>query len=240
MDFGKLYRACGNCKNSVSRSVVIKNVKVRRLLCDRIGLWLTGLCRPTTERSLLESTPTSAALLPSLGPALHRSRPSARSSRAPHRATSPSLSPRARLTTASTLLRLSRLARWVQLGHESSQSTFRLTSWRMSGRFVGRLLRKFLYMLLYHLYVLLLSRRRLYISLEAIAIVDAQLEDQRPSEQYEWKSVLTVRLTLIKLFPEELRTCSACCIEVVATSPNYDASCVQSQRLECQISAPIA
>ncbi|KAF2688275.1 polysaccharide lyase family 3 protein [Lentithecium fluviatile CBS 122367] len=27
MDFGKLYRACGNCKNSVSRSVVIKNVK---------------------------------------------------------------------------------------------------------------------------------------------------------------------------------------------------------------------
>ncbi|KAF1925119.1 polysaccharide lyase family 3 protein [Didymella exigua CBS 183.55] len=26
-DFGKLYRACGNCKNSVSRSVVIKNVK---------------------------------------------------------------------------------------------------------------------------------------------------------------------------------------------------------------------
>jgi hypothetical protein len=27
-DFGKLYRACGNCKNSVSRSVVIKNVKV--------------------------------------------------------------------------------------------------------------------------------------------------------------------------------------------------------------------
>ena len=27
MDFGKLYRACGNCKNSVARSVVIKNVK---------------------------------------------------------------------------------------------------------------------------------------------------------------------------------------------------------------------
>lgn len=27
IDFGKLYRACGNCKNSVSRSVVIKNVK---------------------------------------------------------------------------------------------------------------------------------------------------------------------------------------------------------------------
>lgn len=27
MNFGKLYRACGNCKNSVSRSVVIKNVK---------------------------------------------------------------------------------------------------------------------------------------------------------------------------------------------------------------------
>lgn len=27
VDFGKLYRACGNCKNSVSRSVVIKNVK---------------------------------------------------------------------------------------------------------------------------------------------------------------------------------------------------------------------
>jgi pectate lyase len=27
MDFGKLYRACGNCKNSVSRSTVIKNVK---------------------------------------------------------------------------------------------------------------------------------------------------------------------------------------------------------------------
>jgi hypothetical protein len=26
-DFGKLYRACGNCKNSVSRSVVVKNVK---------------------------------------------------------------------------------------------------------------------------------------------------------------------------------------------------------------------
>ena len=26
-DFGKLYRACGNCKNSVARSVVIKNVK---------------------------------------------------------------------------------------------------------------------------------------------------------------------------------------------------------------------
>ncbi|KAL5120629.1 hypothetical protein ACEQ8H_001377 [Pleosporales sp. CAS-2024a] len=26
-DFGKLYRACGNCKNSVPRSVVIKNVK---------------------------------------------------------------------------------------------------------------------------------------------------------------------------------------------------------------------
>ncbi|KAI8932294.1 hypothetical protein NX059_010490 [Plenodomus lindquistii] len=26
-DFGKLYRACGNCKNSVSRSVVMKNVK---------------------------------------------------------------------------------------------------------------------------------------------------------------------------------------------------------------------
>ncbi|KAF2120437.1 pectate lyase E [Lophiotrema nucula] len=27
MDFGKLYRACGNCKNSVQRNVVIKNVK---------------------------------------------------------------------------------------------------------------------------------------------------------------------------------------------------------------------
>jgi len=27
MNFGKLYRACGNCKNSVARSVVIKNVK---------------------------------------------------------------------------------------------------------------------------------------------------------------------------------------------------------------------
>jgi hypothetical protein len=27
MNFGKLYRACGNCKNSVSRSAVIKNVK---------------------------------------------------------------------------------------------------------------------------------------------------------------------------------------------------------------------
>jgi hypothetical protein len=27
MDFGKLYRACGNCKVSTSRSVVIKNVK---------------------------------------------------------------------------------------------------------------------------------------------------------------------------------------------------------------------
>ncbi|KAF2018789.1 polysaccharide lyase family 3 protein [Aaosphaeria arxii CBS 175.79] len=27
MDFGKLYRACGNCKNSVARQVVIKNVK---------------------------------------------------------------------------------------------------------------------------------------------------------------------------------------------------------------------
>ncbi|KAF2441212.1 polysaccharide lyase family 3 protein [Karstenula rhodostoma CBS 690.94] len=27
MDFGKLYRACGNCKNSVARNVVIKNVK---------------------------------------------------------------------------------------------------------------------------------------------------------------------------------------------------------------------
>ncbi|KAF1943824.1 pectate lyase precursor [Clathrospora elynae] len=27
VDFGKLYRACGNCKNSVSRSVIIKNVK---------------------------------------------------------------------------------------------------------------------------------------------------------------------------------------------------------------------
>ncbi|KAL6702752.1 hypothetical protein ACN47E_000986 [Coniothyrium glycines] len=26
-DFGKLYRACGNCKSSVARSVVIKNVK---------------------------------------------------------------------------------------------------------------------------------------------------------------------------------------------------------------------
>jgi uncharacterized Zn-binding protein involved in type VI secretion len=26
-NFGKLYRACGNCKNSVARSVVIKNVK---------------------------------------------------------------------------------------------------------------------------------------------------------------------------------------------------------------------
>ncbi|ORY11869.1 pectate lyase [Clohesyomyces aquaticus] len=27
MDFGKLYRACGNCKNSVQRQVIIKNVK---------------------------------------------------------------------------------------------------------------------------------------------------------------------------------------------------------------------
>ncbi|PSN72944.1 pectate lyase E [Corynespora cassiicola Philippines] len=27
VDFGKLYRACGNCKNSVARKVVIKNVK---------------------------------------------------------------------------------------------------------------------------------------------------------------------------------------------------------------------
>jgi hypothetical protein len=27
VDFGKLYRACGNCKNSVARSVVVKNVK---------------------------------------------------------------------------------------------------------------------------------------------------------------------------------------------------------------------
>ncbi|KAF2266805.1 pectate lyase precursor [Lojkania enalia] len=27
MDFGKLYRACGNCKNSVERNVVVRNVK---------------------------------------------------------------------------------------------------------------------------------------------------------------------------------------------------------------------
>jgi len=27
MDFGKLYRSCGNCKNSVKRTVTVKNVK---------------------------------------------------------------------------------------------------------------------------------------------------------------------------------------------------------------------
>ncbi|KAF1846216.1 polysaccharide lyase family 3 protein [Cucurbitaria berberidis CBS 394.84] len=37
MDFGKLYRACGNCKNSVSRSVVVKNVKAYN------GKVLTGI-----------------------------------------------------------------------------------------------------------------------------------------------------------------------------------------------------
>ena len=37
VDFGKLYRACGNCKNSVSRSVVVKNVKAYN------GKVLTGI-----------------------------------------------------------------------------------------------------------------------------------------------------------------------------------------------------
>ncbi|KAH8732414.1 pectate lyase-domain-containing protein [Phaeosphaeriaceae sp. PMI808] len=37
MDFGKLYRACGNCKNSVSRSVIVKNVKAYN------GKVLTGI-----------------------------------------------------------------------------------------------------------------------------------------------------------------------------------------------------
>lgn len=37
VDFGKLYRACGNCKNSVTRSVVVKNVKAYN------GKVLTGI-----------------------------------------------------------------------------------------------------------------------------------------------------------------------------------------------------
>ena len=37
VDFGKLYRACGNCKNSVERNVVIKNVKAYN------GKVLTGI-----------------------------------------------------------------------------------------------------------------------------------------------------------------------------------------------------
>lgn len=37
VDFGKLYRACGNCKSSVERHVVVKNVKAYN------GKLLTGI-----------------------------------------------------------------------------------------------------------------------------------------------------------------------------------------------------
>ena len=69
--------------------------------------------RPTTARFLLVLTLTSAELRPSRILVPLASRLSARSSRVLSRALSLSPSPRARLPTASTLLRLSRLARAV-------------------------------------------------------------------------------------------------------------------------------
>lgn len=49
-DFGKLYRACGNCKNSVSRSVVVKNVKAYN------GKVLTGINRNFGGTSTITNT----------------------------------------------------------------------------------------------------------------------------------------------------------------------------------------
>ncbi|EMD64074.1 hypothetical protein GGP41_006528 [Bipolaris sorokiniana] len=50
MDFGKLYRACGNCKNSVTRSVVVKNVKAYN------GKVLTGINPNFGDSSTITNT----------------------------------------------------------------------------------------------------------------------------------------------------------------------------------------
>jgi len=50
IDFGKLYRACGNCKNSVARSVVVKNVKAYN------GKVLTGINPNFGDSSTISNT----------------------------------------------------------------------------------------------------------------------------------------------------------------------------------------
>ncbi|KAL5393920.1 hypothetical protein PMIN02_005477 [Paraphaeosphaeria minitans] len=93
MDFGKLYRACGNCKNSVSRSVIIKNAKAYN------GKLLAGINPNFGGTATISSTCASS------------SRPSARSSMGPPPEMSPSLSQRDLPTTASIPHRPPSLAR---------------------------------------------------------------------------------------------------------------------------------
>ncbi|EUC45157.1 polysaccharide lyase family 3 protein [Bipolaris oryzae ATCC 44560] len=50
VDFGKLYRACGNCKNSVTRHVVVKNVKAYS------GKVLTGINPNFGDSSTISNT----------------------------------------------------------------------------------------------------------------------------------------------------------------------------------------
>ncbi|EUC31674.1 polysaccharide lyase family 3 protein [Bipolaris victoriae FI3] len=50
VDFGKLYRACGNCKNSVTRNVVVKNVKAYN------GKVLTGINPNFGDSSTISNT----------------------------------------------------------------------------------------------------------------------------------------------------------------------------------------
>ncbi|EMD88436.1 polysaccharide lyase family 3 protein [Bipolaris maydis ATCC 48331] len=50
VDFGKLYRACGNCKNSVARNVVVKNVKAYS------GKVLTGINPNFGDSSTITNT----------------------------------------------------------------------------------------------------------------------------------------------------------------------------------------